>query len=230
MIILSVDTATDQAIVSLSKEGNVIGTLENSAQKDHAAWIQMAINTLLQKHGYTMQQLQAIAVTAGPGSYTGLRVGMATAKGLCFALQIPLITINTLQVMANAAIDQYLSKASEMPPPLCFCPMIDARRMEVFTAVYDEALQEIVAPKAMILDELSFIEELNNRSLICFGNGSFKWKTVSRYPNVLFIDEKLDVAKSLAKLAANLFLGQNFANLAYAEPVYLKEFYSYIKK
>ena len=230
MIILSIDTATDQAIVSLSREGSVIGTLENNAQKDHAGWIQMAINTLLQKHGYTMQQLQAIAVTAGPGSYTGLRVGMATAKGLCFALQIPLITINTLQVMANAAINQWQLKAAEMQPPLCFCPMIDARRMEVFTAVYDEALQEIVAPKAMILEELSFKEELNDRSLICFGNGSFKWKTVSRYPNVLFIDEKLDIAKSLAKLASHLYLSQNFANLAYAEPVYLKEFYSYIKK
>jgi tRNA threonylcarbamoyladenosine biosynthesis protein TsaB len=230
MIILSIDTATDQAMVSLSKEGSVIGALENNAQKDHAAWIQMAINTLLQKHGYTMQQLQAIAVTAGPGSYTGLRVGMATAKGLCFALQIPLITINTLQVMANAAIEQYQSKAAEMPQSLCFCPMIDARRMEVFTAVYDTALQEIVTPKAMILEELSFKEELNDRPLICFGNGSLKWKTVSRYPNVLFIDEKLDIAKSLAKLASNLFLSQNFANMAYAEPVYLKEFYSYIKK
>jgi tRNA threonylcarbamoyladenosine biosynthesis protein TsaB len=230
MIILNIDTATDQASVSLSGNESVIGTLENNSQKDHAAWIQMAINTLLQKHGYTMQQLEAIAVTAGPGSYTGLRVGMATAKGLCFALQIPLITINTLQVMANAAIDQWFSKADEMQPPLCFCPMIDARRMEVFTAVYNEALQEVVAPKAMILDELSFKEELNNRSLICFGNGSLKWKTVSRYPNVLFIDEKLDIAKSLAKLASSLYLSQNFANLAYAEPVYLKEFYSYIKK
>ncbi|HUP13519.1 MAG TPA: tRNA (adenosine(37)-N6)-threonylcarbamoyltransferase complex dimerization subunit type 1 TsaB, partial [Niastella sp.] len=143
MLILNIDTATDQAIVSLSKEGSVIGTLENNAQKDHAAWIQLAINSLLQKHGSAMHQLQAIAVTAGPGSYTGLRVGMATAKGLCFALQIPLITINTLQVMANAAIDQFLLKASQMPLPLCFCPMIDARRMEVFTAVYDKALQEI---------------------------------------------------------------------------------------
>jgi len=230
MMILNIDTVTDQASVSLSIDSSVIGTLENNEQKDHAAWIQMAINTLLQKHGYTMQQLQAVAVTAGPGSYTGLRVGMATAKGLCFALQIPLITINTLQVMANAAIAEWLPKASGMQPPLCFCPMIDARRMEVFTAVYDEALQEIVAPKAVILDELSFKEELNNRSLICFGNGSNKWKNVSRYPNVLFINEKLDIAKSLAKLASHLYSSRNFANLAYAEPVYLKEFYTYIKK
>jgi tRNA threonylcarbamoyladenosine biosynthesis protein TsaB len=232
-MILCIDTATDQGSVCLSKEGAVTGVLENDNQKDHAAWIQTAINTLLQKQGVTMEQLQAVAVTAGPGSYTGLRVGMATAKGLCFALQIPLITINTLEVMAHAAINQLGSmgdKASHMHTPLCYCPMIDARRMEVFTAVYDGFLQEIIAPKAMILDELSFTSELNDRSLICFGNGSNKWKNVSRYPNVLFIDENLDIAKSLAKLASSLHLSQNFANLAYAEPVYLKEFYTYIKK
>ncbi|WP_207511556.1 tRNA (adenosine(37)-N6)-threonylcarbamoyltransferase complex dimerization subunit type 1 TsaB [Longitalea luteola] len=229
-MILCIDTATDQASVCLSKDGEVINVLVNDNQKDHAGWIQTAINALLLKQGVTMQQLQAVAVTAGPGSYTGLRVGMATAKGLCFALQIPLITINTLQVMAHAAITQLGSKAAHMPGPLCFCPMIDARRMEVFTAVYDEALQEIIAPKAMILDELSFGDELNDRSLICFGNGSNKWKNVSRYPNVLFIDENPDIAKSLAKLASSLHLSRNFANLAYAEPVYLKEFYTYIKK
>ncbi|OQP50750.1 tRNA (adenosine(37)-N6)-threonylcarbamoyltransferase complex dimerization subunit type 1 TsaB [Niastella yeongjuensis] len=229
-MILSIDTATDQASVTIAENGVVIGTLTNDNQKDHAAWIQMAINDLLQQKGIAMQQLQAIAITAGPGSYTGLRVGMATAKGLCFALQIPLITINTLQAMAYAVIDQLGSKVAHMEPPLCYCPMIDARRMEVFTAVYDEQLQEIISPKAMILDELSFKEELNDRSLICFGNGSFKWENVNRYPNVLFISEKIDIAKSLAKLAASLHLMQNFANLAYTEPVYLKEFYTYIKK
>jgi tRNA threonylcarbamoyladenosine biosynthesis protein TsaB len=229
-MILNIDTATEQASVCLSQDGNVIRTLLNDSQKDHAAWIQVAINTLLQKEGYTMQQIDAVAVTQGPGSYTGLRVGMASAKGICFALQIPLITINTLQVMAFGAINQWLSLTENRKPPLCFCPMIDARRMEVFTAVYNEALEEIISPKAMILDELSFQPELHDRSLICFGNGSFKWKNVSRYPNVLFIDEKIDIAKSLAKLASSLYLEKNFANLAYAEPVYLKEFYTYIKK
>ena len=229
-MILNIDTATEQASVCLSQDGNVIRTLLNDSQKDHAAWIQVAINTLLQKEGFTMQQIQAVAVTQGPGSYTGLRVGMASAKGICFALQIPLITINTLEVMAFGAINQWRSLAGNMKLPLCFCPMIDARRMEVFTAVYNEALEEIISPKAMILDELSFQPELHDRSLICFGNGSFKWKNVSRYPNVLFIDEKIDIAKSLAKLASSLYLEKNFANLAYAEPVYLKEFYTYIKK
>ncbi|OQP66969.1 hypothetical protein A3860_01010 [Niastella vici] len=229
-MILSIDTATEQASVCLSKDGEVINTLINDYQKDHAGWVQVAINSLLQKEGVTLQQLEAVAVTAGPGSYTGLRVGMATAKGLCFALQIPLITINTLQAMAYGAITQWRSKTESIQSPLGYCPMIDARRMEVFTAVYNEDLQEIVNPKAMILDELSFKEELNNLSLVCFGNGSNKWRNVSRYPNVLFIDEKIDIAKSLAKLASGLYLTQNFANLAYAEPVYLKEFYSYIKK
>jgi tRNA threonylcarbamoyladenosine biosynthesis protein TsaB len=229
-MILNIDTATEQASVCLSQDGNVIRTLLNDSQKDHAAWIQVAINTLLQKEGYAMQQIQAVAVTQGPGSYTGLRVGMASAKGICFALQIPLITINTLEVMAFGAINQWRSLTENMKAPLCFCPMIDARRMEVFTAVYNEALEEIISPKAMILDELSFQQELHDRSLICFGNGSFKWKNVSRYPNVLFIEEKIDIAKSLAKLASSLYLERNFANLAYAEPVYLKEFYTYIKK
>jgi tRNA threonylcarbamoyladenosine biosynthesis protein TsaB len=229
-MILNIDTATEQATVCISKDGEVIRVLINDNQKDHAGWVQVAINSLLQKEGVSMQQLEAVAVTEGPGSYTGLRVGMATAKGLCFALQIPLITINTLQVMAFGAIDQWHSLTENIQSPLGFCPMIDARRMEVFTAVYNEALQEIMAPKAMILDELSFKEELNNFSLVCFGSGSLKWKNVSRHPNVLFIEEKIDIAKSLAKLSSSLYLKQNFANMAYAEPVYLKEFYSYIKK
>src|SRR5438270_3192396 len=107
-MILTIDTATDQASVCLSQNGNVLATSINDNQKDHATWIQVAINTLLKEQGFSMQQLKAVAVTEGPGSYTGLRVGMATAKGLCFALQIPLITVNTLKVMACAAITQWL--------------------------------------------------------------------------------------------------------------------------
>jgi len=230
-MILTIDTATDQAIVCLSHNGSVWGTLINDNQKDHAAWIQVAINRLLKEQNYSIQQLSAVAVTEGPGSYTGLRVGMATAKGICFALQIPLITVNTLKVMACAAIMQWLPRL-ELPNQtmqVALCPMIDARRMEVFTAVYSDELQEVIAPKALILDPLSFNEELNNRLLICFGNGANKWKNISRFPNVIFIDEKIDMDKGLAKLAADQYSAKNFADLAYAEPVYLKEFYSYIK-
>jgi tRNA threonylcarbamoyladenosine biosynthesis protein TsaB len=228
-MILNIDTATEQASVCLSRDGEVLGSMINDIQKDHAAWVQVAISALLKQQGYNMNDIQAVAVTEGPGSYTGLRVGMATAKGLCFALQIPLITVNTLKVMAYGAREQWLQLPNQVREPVCLCPMIDARRMEVFTAVYNNDLQEVISPKAMILEALSFKEELNNCSLICFGSGSNKWKFISRYPNVQFINEKIDMDKALAKLATGLYLTKSFANLAYAEPVYLKEFYSYIK-
>lgn len=204
--------------------------LTNGAQKDHAAWIQVAISDLVKQCGLTMQDLDAVAVTEGPGSYTGLRVGMATAKGLCYALQKPLITVSTLQAMAYFAKIKWLPILEKPDEEPLLCPMIDARRMEVFTAVYNEALETVILPKALILDEFSFKEELNNKLLVCFGNGASKWKYISRYPNVLFIEEKIDMAPALAKLATGLYLKGDFADLAYAEPVYIKEFYTYIKK
>jgi tRNA threonylcarbamoyladenosine biosynthesis protein TsaB len=230
MLILNIDTATDQASICISKEGLPIGIRVNGEQRDHAAWIQMAISELLKELSLTMQDLQAVAVTEGPGSYTGLRVGMATAKGLCYALEIPLITVSTLKAMAYGAKMQWLPLQKQHNQPVLLCPMIDARRMEVFTAVYDEALNEVVAPNALILDAFSFTKTLHNEWLVCFGNGAGKWVNISRYPNVLFINEKIDIAKSLAKIAIDLYLQGIFADLAYAEPVYIKEFYSYTKK
>jgi len=230
-LILNIDTATEQASVCIAKDGEPIVTRTNADQKDHATWIQMAISELIKEATLTMQDLAAVAVTEGPGSYTGLRVGMATAKGLCYALQIPLITVSTLKAMAYGAKMQWLPLSNvNNNEKVLLCPMIDARRMEVFTAVYDEALHEIIPPNALILDAFSFKEALNNERLLCFGNGAFKWKNISRYPNVLFIEEKIDIAKPLAKLASGLHLKGIFADLAYAEPVYIKEFYSYTKK
>jgi tRNA threonylcarbamoyladenosine biosynthesis protein TsaB len=229
-MILNINTATEEASICMSNNGIPLHTKLNNDQKDHAGWIQMAISQLLQEHQLTMQDLDAVAVTEGPGSYTGLRVGMATAKGLCYALQIPLITLSTLKVMAYGAKMQWLPLKGHPGLPVLLCPMIDARRMEVFTAVYTEALEPVIAPQALILDAFSYKEALNDELLLCFGNGASKWKSVSRYPNVLFIDEKIDMAHSMAKLATGLHLSGNFADLAYAEPVYIKEFYTYTKK
>jgi tRNA threonylcarbamoyladenosine biosynthesis protein TsaB len=229
-MILNIDTSTDQASVCLSKDGVVLQTLLNDNQKDHAAWIQQAISTLMSSQGAVMKHLEAVSVTEGPGSYTGLRVGMASAKGLCFALQIPLITVNTLLVMANGALMQWLSLPDFAGSEVLLCPMIDARRMEVFTGVYNQQLQAVIEPQALILEQDTFKEVLNDSLLLCFGNGSMKWKNVSSHPNVRFMDEKIDMAKSLAKLATGLWFKKNFANMVYTEPVYLKEFYSYIKK
>jgi tRNA threonylcarbamoyladenosine biosynthesis protein TsaB len=229
-MILNIDTATEAGSVCISNNGTPLLTKVNGEQKDHAGWIQMAISQLLQECQLTMQDIDAVAVTEGPGSYTGLRVGMATAKGLCYALQIPLITVSTLKAMAYGAKTQWKPLYNDTYNELLLCPMIDARRMEVFTAVYNEALEVIISPRALVLEPFSFKEALNNELLVCFGNGASKWKSISRYPNLLFIEEKIDIAKSLAKLATDLHSSGNFADLAYAEPVYLKEFYTYTKK
>lgn len=234
-LLLNIDTATENAGICISKDGKALRTMVNNQQRDHAAWIQPAIEQILQETQNTAKDLQGIAVTAGPGSYTGLRVGMATAKGLCFALNIPLITENTLRVMAYAATlqsfpngDEYSIKAGLKNATL-LCPMIDARRMEVFTALYDLELNIVEMPAALILEADSFNKELENNSILFLGNGSAKWKLVCNHPHAFFADV-VQTAEHLAPLAERLFLQGKFADLAYEEPVYLKEFYSHIKK
>ena len=171
-----------------------------------------------------LADIQGVAVTAGPGSYTGLRVGMATAKGLCFALGIPLILENTLQVMANAM------RASGVPSAADWlCPMIDARRMEVFTALYDEDGKEQLPTTAMILDKNSF-EDFLIRTPVCFsGSGSAKWKQIALSPQASFMPEPAR-EKTLASMVQADFTAGHFADTAYAQPFYGKEFYTHGKK
>lgn len=234
-ILLNIDTATESASICLAKDGVPVHTLINNQQRDHAGWIQPAIQQLLGATGLTMKDIQGIGVTAGPGSYTGLRVGMATAKGLCYALGIPLITENTLKVMAHAALQQCFPNGDEysikggLKNGTLLCPMIDARRMEVFTALYDRELNIVKTPMALILEDGSFNKELENNSILFLGNGSAKWKPVCNHPHAFFADV-IQTAEHLAPLADVLFMQEKFASLAYEEPVYLKEFYSYVKK
>src|SRR5687767_4686808 len=162
--ILTIDTSTEKASIALSEAGETIGLSINEEQKDHAGWIHQAIENLLASKSLSLKELHAVAVTAGPGSYTGLRIGLATAKGLCYALSLPLITVNTLEAMAVCAIAA--KQEAER-----FCPMIDARRMEVFTAVYDQELSVIMKPAAMILDSTAFQTLLNDYRVLFFGNG-----------------------------------------------------------
>lgn len=226
LVILSIDTATEAASIALSVDGVALGMRTSSEQKDHASWVQVAIQELLHATGYHMRDIHAVAVSAGPGSYTGLRVGMATAKGICYALNIPLITENTLKIMAFAVREEYGSNAG----PALLCPMIDARRMEVFTAVYDNNLQEVQKPTACVLDDSTFKEELNNATVIFFGSGSAKWKHLCNHTNARFMETNIPLSSWLGKMATSLYLERKFADLAYENPVYLKEFYSYTKK
>ena len=216
-LILNIDTATETAQVSFAKDGIVLQALQNNAQKDHASFLQTAIQQLAKTAVITLNDVDAIAVTAGPGSYTGLRVGMSSAKGLCYALNKPLIAINTLEVLAADAIQRSNDDA------ILFCPMIDARRMEVFTAIYNHDLTTALAPCAMVLDEHSFAEQLMQHKIIFFGSGAVKWQSICKNPNALFANVS-NPANAMAALSNTYFKKQAFADLAYSEPLYLKEF------
>jgi tRNA threonylcarbamoyladenosine biosynthesis protein TsaB len=214
--ILSIETAVEDSSVCLSSANKIIGFKQTSSTRDSASWIHPAINELLKESNVLFKDLAAVAVSAGPGSYTGLRVGMATAKGLCYSLQIPLITISTLKMMAasTAAVAATL-----------VCPMIDARRMEVFTAVYDMNMTELLQPQNLILEKNSLKHLLDNNFITFSGNGSFKFKQLVQHPNALFINNKFN-AEHIVPLAIEAFEKKNFTDLAYSEPYYGKEFYS----
>ena len=226
-LILNIDTATEQAQVSIARDGSVLGAQYNQSQKDHASFLQVAIQQLAKETGITVNMLDAVAVTAGPGSYTGLRVGMASAKGLCFALNKPLITLNTLVVWAASAISS--SGYAPISPTTLLCPMIDARRMEVFTAVYNKQLNIVMPSCAMILDENSFTSLLLNNNILFFGSGAQKWKALCPHSKALFISVAI-LPEAMSKLSNQLYTAHQFTELADSQPLYLKEFQDGIKK
>jgi tRNA threonylcarbamoyladenosine biosynthesis protein TsaB len=224
-LILNIDTATEHASICLSRGTAILGLLESADQKNHGAFLQPAIQQLMQDSGQQLNHLDAIAVTEGPGSYTGLRVGMASAKGLCYALQKPLIAINTLKVIALAAKQLVLENGKELVLNTLFCPMIDARRMEVFTAIYNRELIETAASIAKILDESAFQELLPTHTMVFSGSGAIKFQSLLQHPNGLFVQSQHNAA-TLAMLSFEAFEMGVFANLAYCEPFYGKAFYS----
>ena len=225
-LILHIDTATEIAHVSIANNGLILRWLTNSSQKDHAAFVQVAIQQLVADTGISLKDLDAIAVVAGPGSYTGLRVGMASAKGLCYALDKPLIALDTLIVWAASAKQATKDPAN---PHLLFCPMIDARRQEVFTAIYDQNLEIILAPCAMILDKTSFTGQLLKNNILFFGNGAEKWKQLCNNPNASFINSTI-LPEAISRLAFELHTRKIYTELVESQPVYLKDFQDSAKK
>ena len=225
-LILNIDTALDTAFVSIAKDGAILFEAKNKEQKDHGSFLQNAIAALLKKAGILITDLDAVAVVNGPGSYTGLRVGMASAKGICYAINKPLITIGSLEILTSQAIAENDIVNSEIP--LLFCPMIDARRMEVFTAIYDHNLKDVLSPCAMELTENSYVNYLLNNNLLFIGNGADKWKKIASHPNALY---KTIIINTLymSKISYKLFCLKSFSDNAYAEPLYIKEFYNNFK-
>ncbi|MFC4262550.1 tRNA (adenosine(37)-N6)-threonylcarbamoyltransferase complex dimerization subunit type 1 TsaB [Ferruginibacter yonginensis] len=218
--ILNIDSALETASVSISKDGVIQNLYSNHTQKDHAAFIHTAVEKSLEASQISAAQLNAIACTIGPGSYTGLRVGLAAAKGLCYALNKPLITLSTLQVMAQAAIIN-----NNQNEGYYYCPMIDARRMEVFTAMYKADLSTVTEPEAKIIDAHSFDFALSTKPTYFFGNGMQKFKNICTNTNAHFI-EMGETFEAINIISTQLYKKQSFANLVMAAPSYTKEFYN----
>jgi tRNA threonylcarbamoyladenosine biosynthesis protein TsaB len=228
-LILHIDTATDYGAVGLSLDDTIIASKESESQKEHASFLQPAIAQIIKQSGKSLCDIDALSVTIGPGSYTGLRVGLASAKGLCYALGKPLITVNTLQVMALAAIQTYTATNNNNNQSLLFCPMIDARRMEVFTALYDIECLEKSMPEALIIDENIFSSQLSNHQIVFSGNGSDKMSAICKHPNITVITAHHNISH-LALLALKKFQLHQFTEVAYCEPLYLKPFYTTASK
>ncbi len=221
-LILNIDTSINSALVCVARDGQMLAMEVNHIQKDHAGFLHNAIQAVLEKAGIRSGELTAIAVTKGPGSYTGLRVGMASAKGLAYALNIPLITVSSLQMMSAAMIS---SLPAETIKDTLFCPMIDARRMEVFTAIYNGKNEELLKATAVILEENSFLTYLEKNKVCFFGNGAAKFEAIMKHPNAQFLPAQDPVA-ALSQLTHNMYLLAQFSDLAGSDPLYVKEFQS----
>ena len=219
-LILNIDTALETAHVALVQEGRIIAEAVSTEQKDHAAWLQPAVNGLIRETDVHIRQLDAVAVSIGPGSYTGLRVGLSSAKGYCYALGLPLITVGTLEILAAAA--QELAKD-------LICPLIDARRMDVYTAVYDCQMTELEAPYAITLNKESFTGWLDKHPVLFCGNGSKKAAELITHPHAAFTTN-ITTTHAFARLSQKYLLENRIADLAYSEPLYVKEFYSPARK
>lgn len=222
--ILCLETSTEVCSVALSVDGIMTSIREDKSGKNHALLLTGFIQEVLSENNLRMHQLDAVAVSGGPGSYTGLRIGVSTAKGLCYASGIPLIAIPSLEILAHHIIYSTTSAGREAGESTLYCPMIDARRMEVYAAVYNSNLIKIRDVQADIIDHLSFISLLDSHKIIFFGNGADKCKMTIQHINSSFLDNVTISAGFMAPLAEIAFKKGNFVDVAYYEPFYLKDF------
>jgi tRNA threonylcarbamoyladenosine biosynthesis protein TsaB len=213
--LLNIHSATETAIINLMAGREILSTLCNHETKQHASFLHTAIKELLQEQGIGTKNLNAIGVSCGPGSYTGIRAGLATAKGLCYALNIPLITYNSLELLALSARNTAKDKIA------LYCPMIDARRMEVYAAAYNYNMEEIYSPAAVILNENSFGELLNGRKIFFSGSGSFKFQQISQHADFVFLKQDIST-EAVAEIAWKKYENNDFENVPYAQPLYIK--------
>ncbi|NDV97210.1 tRNA (adenosine(37)-N6)-threonylcarbamoyltransferase complex dimerization subunit type 1 TsaB [Dysgonomonas sp. 521] len=223
--ILNIETATEVCSVAVSNQGKIIFEKEETKGPSHAVLLGQFVNEAIEYLRAEDIKPDAVAVSCGPGSYTGLRIGVSEAKGLCYGLSIPLIAISTLKLMAHGVAKRGLTDSKSL-----FCPMIDARRMEVYDGLFDAALNELRPVSADIIDGESFSEFLQNNKIVFFGNGAGKCKDVLQHQNAVFLDNIYPKAADMVELAEAAYNDKAFADVAYFEPFYLKEFVATVPK
>lgn len=219
-VILNIETSSEICSVAVSKDGMIEFHIESEEPMQHASllapYVEKALDDLTRKELH----LDAVAVSIGPGSYTGLRIGMSLAKGLCFAKDIPMIGINTLELLAVKGMFGLRDAEGDE----ILVSMIDARRMEVYLAAYDFALNPVIEPRPQILDQDSLQELSSRRKLVFIGNGIMKAKDVLDLPNALYLTNRMPIAMDMTALSERAFRKGDFMNTAYGVPVYLKEY------
>lgn len=218
--IISIETSADVCSVALSSDGFILLHFEEWESHNHAARLSGFLSECMDHLRRHDMSLDAVAVSMGPGSYTGLRIGLSEAKGLAYSLGIPLIGVDTLKLL----VTHVMFAGADLPDDTLYCPMVDARRMEVFTGVYDLALHEVTVPGPMIIDETSLADILDRGHVAIFGTGSDKAVDVIRHPNALYISGVVPLATDMVALAEKAWHAGDFLDLAYSTPNYLKAF------
>jgi tRNA threonylcarbamoyladenosine biosynthesis protein TsaB len=216
--LLFLETATEVCSVALSKGNEIVSSACSNKGNSHTEHLFPFIEKVLAESNCTISELDGVALSKGPGSYTGLRIGASAAKGICYALNIPLIGISTLQSIVFGAISQQNAEQNVL-----YCPMIDARRMEVFTALFNEKGEMLTEVENKIMDENSFHKELKNNIIYFCGNGMLKCKPILQHPNARFLDVPLNAADMLIPALAK-YKNRQHEDVAYFEPFYLKEY------
>lgn len=220
--ILHIESSTLTCSVAVSRDGEMLALRESHDQSyAHSEKLVVYIDEAIKQAGLKPTDLDAVCVSKGPGSYTGLRIGVSAAKGLCYGLGIPLLSVGSLESMSNWAQANFKNELEDVS---MLCPMIDARRMEVYAQLFDASLKEIQPVSAEIIDEQSFDSELEKGKVAFFGDGAAKCKDVINHPNAIFLEEFNPSAQGMISLAEAKFAEKQFEDVAYFEPYYLKDF------
>ena len=230
-LILNIETSTEVCSVTIAQNGLTLFKMESIEGLNHSSVLTVFIEKLFKENHIHFKTLDAVAVSKGPGSYTGLRIGVSVAKGLCYGLNIPLISVNSLEILGKHAAKNHDSFNLERnEKQTLFCPMIDARRMEVYTALYNSEGDEMRQVSAEIIEENFLADLLKNHKILFFGNGAKKCRNIIKHENAIFEGPETTSAAFMQMIAEKKFAEKQFEDIAYFEPFYLKNFVATIPK